>query len=133
MPSEAAVPGTSATKRATVFAIGTWLVPGLGYFFLKRWVRGALVLVCVAGMFSLGLAMQGKLYEFNTGDILDILGWVGDFCTGGLYFLSRAMNWGVGNQFIVMGDYGTKFLIAAGLLNVLAAADVRDVALGLKR
>lgn len=116
-----------------LFAVLTWLIPGLGYFLLKKWIRGGLILVSVLGMFFIGLALQGHLYGFNLGDILDILGWVGDFCNGGLYFVSRLLGGGAGNPYTVMGDYGTKFLIASGLLNILAAADVRDLALGRKQ
>lgn len=120
-------------NRAMMFAVLTWLVPGLGYFLLKKWIRGSLVAVSVLGMFFIGLLLQGHLYGFNLGDILDILGWIGDFCNGALYFVSRLLGGGAGNPFTVMGDYGTKFLIASGLLNILAAADVRDLALGRKQ
>ena len=116
-----------------MFAVLTWLIPGLGYFLLRKWIRGSLIAVSVLGMFLVGLLLQGHLYGFNLGDILDILGWVGDFCNGALYFVSRLAGGGAGNPFTVMGDYGTKFLIASGLLNILAAADVRDLALGRKQ
>ncbi len=110
-----------------------WLFPGMGYFVTGKWIRGALVFVCVVGMFGMGLALRGQVYGFNTGDILDMLGWVGDVCAGGLYLVARAVvGVTVGNAYSVMGDYGTKFLIAAGLLNLLAAADARDVGLGRK-
>ncbi len=32
----------------------------------------------VVAMFSFGLAMEGKVYKPNTGDLLDILGFIGD-------------------------------------------------------
>lgn len=115
-----------------VMAAG-WAVPGLGYFLNRKWIRGVLILVCVVGMFWLGLALQGQIYGFNTGDPLDILGWIGDICAGALYFITRAVGAGGGNAYSVMGDYGTKFLIAAGLLNLLAASDARDVYLGKKQ
>jgi hypothetical protein len=128
---------SSATQPAAagwwVLALG-WLFPGMGYFVTGKWVRGGLVFVSVVGMFGLGLGLRGQVYGFNTGDILDMLGWVGDVCAGALYFIARGLvGVTVGNAFSVMGDYGTKFLIAAGLLNVLAAADARDVCLGKKR
>lgn len=120
-------------NRAMFYAVLTWLIPGLGYFLLKKWIRGGLVLASVLGMFLIGLALQGHVYSFNLGDILDILGWVGDICNGAMYFLTRLVGGGAGNPYTVMGDYGTKFLIASGLLNILAAADVRDLALGRKQ
>ncbi len=115
-----------------VLALG-WFFPGMGYFLTGKWLRGALVFVSVVGMFGLGLALRGEIYGFNTRNILDMLGWVGDVCAGALYLIARLLV-GVtgGNPYSVMGDYGTKFLIAAGLLNLLAAADARDVGLGRK-
>lgn len=110
-----------------------WLLPGMGYFVARKWVRGSLVLVSVVGMFGLGLAMRGRVFGFNTSNILDMLGWIGDLCAGALYFLTRLVGAGAGNPYSVLGDYGTNFLIAAGLLNLLAAADARDVVLGRKR
>jgi hypothetical protein len=110
-----------------------WLLPGMGYFVARKWVRGSLVLVSVVGMFGLGLAMRGRVFGFNTSNILDMLGWIGDLCAGALYFLTRLVGAGAGNPYSVLGDYGTNFLIAAGLLNLLAADDARDVVLGRKR
>ncbi|MGH9486305.1 MAG: DUF6677 family protein [Terriglobales bacterium] len=110
-----------------------WLFPGLGYFLGRHWVRGVLVLICVLGMFGLGLAMQGRIYGFSTGNLLDILGWIGDICNGILYFITQGAGAGGGNAYTVMGDYGSKLLIAGGLLNLLAAADARDLMLGRKK
>lgn len=110
-----------------------WLFPGMGYFLGRKWVRGALVLISVVGMFGLGLAMQGRIYGFNTQNLLDVLGWVGDICNGVLYFITQMAGAGAGNAYSVMGDYGSKFLIAGGLLNLLAAADARDLMLGRKK
>ena len=42
--------------------IAGWLIPGAGHFLLRKWIRGALLFVCIIAMFILGLAMQGKLY-----------------------------------------------------------------------
>lgn len=110
-----------------------WLFPGMGYFVQHKWVRGALVFICVVGMFVLGLALSGQLYGFNTGDLLAILGWVGDVCAGLLYVIARGVGGGASVTHNVMGDYGTTFLVSSGLLNILAASDARDVFLGLKR
>jgi hypothetical protein len=110
-----------------------WLFPGMGYFAQCKWVRGALIFVCVVGMFVLGLALSGQTYGFNTGDLLAILGWVGDLCAGALYFITRSLGGGAAVAHSVMGDYGTTMMISAGLLNILAASDARDVFLGLKK
>lgn len=123
---------TVSTGTANAFAVATWLAPGLGYFLLRKWVRGWLVLVSILAMFFLGLAMQGQLFGANTKNLLDVLGWIGDICNGLPYMITRAAGGGAGNLYTVTGDYGSMFMIASGLLNILAAADVRDVALGRK-
>jgi len=109
-----------------------WLVPGLGHIIQKRYVRGLLLMLAVFVMFFAGLGMQGKVYSFNTGDLLDILGFIGDLGAGVLYFLARIMDWGVGNIHRAVADYGTKYIVVAGLLNVIAAVDAYHIAIGKK-
>src|ERR1051326_3518946 len=112
-------------------AIG-WLIPGAGHLIQKRWIRGGLLLISIFTMFLLGLAMQGHIYQPNGGDILDILGFVGDVVAGGLYIVSQAMNWGQGMISHATADYGTKYLIVAGLLNFISVADAYHIAIGKK-
>lgn len=109
-----------------------WLIPGAGHLIQKRWIRGLLLMASIVCMFVLGLLMQGRVYKPNGGDILDILGFVGDVGAGGLYILTRAMNWGQGAIAHAAADYGTKFLIVAGLLNFISVADAYHIAIGKK-
>ena len=112
-------------------AIG-WLIPGAGHLIQKRWIRGLLLMTSVVTMFVLGLLMQGRIYRPNGGDILDILGFVGDIGAGGLYIISRAMDLGHGVVAHATADYGTKFIIVAGLLNFISVADAYHIAIGKK-
>ncbi len=107
-------------------------MPGAGHLLQRRWVRGALLFVSITMMFLLGMAMQGKLYAPNTGEVLDMLGFVGDLGTGGLYLLSSAAGWGQNIVQVVTQDYGTKFLVVAGLLNFIAAVDAHSIRMGRK-
>ena len=109
-----------------------WLIPGAGHLMQRRWVRGFLIMASIAIMFGLGLQMQGRVYKPNGGDILDILGFIGDVGAGGLYIVTRAMDWGQGAIAHATADYGTKFLIVAGLLNFISAADAYHIAIGKK-
>lgn len=120
---------------APVLAL-SWLIPGAGHFFLKRTGRGVLLLVAVAGMFACGLMMRGAMFQPQSGDLLTMIintgGFIGDICSGLLYLLSV---WFGYNQPDVAGhvhDYGTKFLVTAGLLNVLAMVDAFEIAAGRK-
>ena len=113
-----------------------WLVPGGGHFLLKRNGRGALLLAAVSGMFLCGLMMQGAMFHPQNGDMLTTLintgGFIGDLCSGILYLLSVCFGY---NQVDTAGqvhDYGTKFLVSAGLLNLLAMVDAYEIAAGRK-
>ena len=113
-----------------------WLIPGGGHFLLKRNGRGALLLAAVTGMFVCGLMMQGAMFQPQSGDMLTTLintgGFIGDLCSGILYLLSVCFGY---NQVDTAGhvhDYGTKFLVSAGLLNILAMVDAFEIAAGRK-
>ena len=120
------------TAQSIIVLILGWLLPGAGHFMLKKWTRGALLFVSVMAMFTLGIAMQGKVYTANTGDILDMLGFVGDVGSGILYFAAQFLDLGRGAIHIAVADYGTKFIIVAGLLNIMAAIDAHHIAIGKK-
>ena len=125
--------GASTTSTMAILApLAGWLLPGLGHLIQRRWIRGLLLMLAVFIMFFAGLGMQGKVYPFNTGDLLDILGFVGDIGAGLLYFIARAMDLGAGNIQRAVADYGTKFIVVAGLLNIVSAADAYHIAIGKK-
>lgn len=125
----AAVPLTGMAVMAPLIG---WLIPGAGHLIQKRWIRGLLLLGSVAGMFAFGLAMQGKVYQPNTGDLLDILGFIGDLGSGAFYFMARIFEWGGTSITSAVADYGTKFIVVAGLLNIMAAVDAYHIAIGKK-
>jgi TM2 domain-containing membrane protein YozV len=111
--------------------IAGWLVPGAGHFLLRKWGRGALLAVSVLGMFSLGIAMQGKVYG-GAHDILEMLGLVGDLGNGLLYFVARVLGLGADQVQVTTADYGRAFIVVAGLLNVIAAVDAHNIRTGRK-
>ena len=124
---------TPLTAMAIAAPLLGWLLPGAGHLIQRRWVRGFLLMASVVIMFILGLMMQGHVYKPNGGDILDILGFVGDVGAGALYIVTVAMDWGQGAIAFATADYGTKFMIVAGLLNFIAVADAYHIAIGKKQ
>lgn len=130
-PSEKVAAPPLTMMSVVAPAVG-WLIPGAGHLIQKRWGRGLLLMVSVVTMFVLGLAMQGRIYHPNGGDILDILGFVGDVGAGGLYIVTVAKDWGQGAIAQATADYGTKYLIVAGLLNFISIADAYHIAIGKK-
>jgi hypothetical protein len=133
-PQNAAVakPAQQTNSMNMIAPLVAWLVPGLGHIIQKRYIRGVLLMASIFTMFFVGLGMQGKVYAFNTGDLLDILGFVGDVGAGALYFVARMMNWGIGNIHRAVADYGTKYIVVAGLLNIIAIVDAYHIAIGKK-
>jgi hypothetical protein len=130
--AERAEASQSVTNMSVIVPAVAWLIPGAGHLIQKRWIRGALLMVSIVTMFVLGLLMDGRVYRPNGGDILDILGFIGDIGAGGLYIVTRAMGWGQGAIAHATADYGTKFLIVAGLLNFISVADAYHIAIGKK-
>ena len=55
---------------------------------------GLLLFVTLVLMFSIGVALKGKIYSPNTGDLLDILNFAGDLGTGLLYVVAKLFDLG---------------------------------------
>jgi hypothetical protein len=127
--AEAAAPPVRSWYGVVLLA---WLVPGAGHFLLKRPGRGALLLASVALMFLLGLMMRGAMFQPQTGDVLTTIiycgGFIGDLASGLLYLLAVWLGYAQPDMAGHVHDYGTKFLVAAGLLNVLAMVDAYEIA-----
>jgi hypothetical protein len=132
--SAAPAKGTqSASQQGFVYLplIAGWLVPGAGHFLLRKWGRGALLAASILTMFVLGIAMQGKVYA-GAHDILDMLGLAGDMGNGLLYIFSRLLGLGANVVQTDTADYGTRFIVVAGLLNVISAVDAHNLRTGRK-
>jgi hypothetical protein len=130
--AKTATPVTPITLMSVMAPALGWLIPGAGHMAQKRWIRGGLLLVCILGMAILGLLLRGRMYQPIGNDLLEVLGFVGDLGTGGLYLLAQAMGWGQAAPFTATADYGKIFIIGAGLLNFIAAADAYHIAIGKK-
>jgi hypothetical protein len=108
-----------------------WLVPGAGHLLCRKPVRAALLFVSITSLFVLGLLMQGKLYS-SAADLLDILGLAGDLGNGVLFFISKLAGLGTLPVQVTTADYGTRFVVVAGLLNFMAAVDAHNLRIGRK-
>lgn len=109
-----------------------WFIPGAGHLVTRHWIRAALLFLAITTMFSVGIAMQAKVYVPGTGDPLDLLGFCADLGTGVLYFVARIFSLGQPTVQLVTADYGTKFVALAGLLNFIAAVDAHNLRIGRK-
>ena len=124
----------TSTKSKSVWTclLLAWLLPGGGHLWLRRWGRGALLLASISVMFFLGIALGGRFFQFRPSDIVETLGFLGDFCSGLLFLAAHWAEYYATISASPMADYGTKFLLVAGLLNVLCILDAYDIAIGNK-
>src|SRR5208337_519339 len=113
-------------------AIAGWLLPGLGHALQRMWGRAAVVFVCVGALVVVGASMRGNLFTSDGNDAFDTLGYVADLGAGSFYFLARLVEHGGADVSHAGGDYGTRFLATAGVLNLLAALHAYEAARGRK-
>ena len=113
-----------------------WAIPGGGHLLLKRRSRGLVLFGAVLIAFIAGLMMRGALFEPQTGDLFTTLiycgGFAGNLASGVLYLLTVMMGYNQPDLAGHVHDYGTKFLVGAGLMNVLAMVDAYEIAAGKK-
>src|ERR1035438_9090520 len=114
----------------------SWLIPGGGHLLLKKTGRGLLLMAAITSMFACGLMMRGAMFQPESGDFLTTLintgGFIGDLASGILYLLTVWLSYNQPDVAGAVHDYGTKFLVTAGLLNVLAMVDAFEIAAGRK-
>ena len=137
MTDEAAAPEApqAHSKRETfalAIAVAGWIVPGLGHALLKMWGRALACFLTVGLLVFFGAAMRGNVFTSNANDAFDTLGYLADLGAGTFYFVARALETNGPDVSRADGDYGTRFLAAAGVLNVLAALHAYEAARGRK-
>jgi hypothetical protein len=121
---------TNAT--ATAIGIAGWLVPGLGHALQKMWGRAVACFLAVGFLVVIGSGMRGNLFQSQDADAFGRLGYIADVGTGSFYWLAKALEVKGPDVSRADGDYGTRFLAAAGVLNLLAALHAYEAARGRK-
>ena len=117
--------------------IAAWLVPGSGHFLLKKTGRGILLFASIGLMFLFGLFMRGMMFKPEPGadyltSLINYGGFASNLAAGAMYLLSSMFGYNQPDLPGAVHDYGTKFLVTAGLLNVLAMVDAYEIAIGKK-
>jgi hypothetical protein len=110
--------------------VAAWLIPGLGHLLLGRKWRALILFASILSMFLLGLAMEGKFFSVHSPSYLQALGFFGEMCVGVAMPAALFFGYSGGDPYFVSSDFGTAFLVAAGMLNVLTVLDAYDIALG---
>jgi hypothetical protein len=126
-----AAPGLTARHVLTPFvAIAAWLVPGLGHLLLGRWARGLLIFGAVAGLALTGFYARGQVFPPHSDDPFGTLGFLADACSGLFFVIAHLIEKAGPDVSRAAGDYGTRFVAAAGLVNLLAVLDACGIAMG---
>lgn len=133
-----ASPGTEGGQptfretRAYIFGIAGWLLPGLGHALQFMWGRALVIFLAVGILTGAGAAMKGNVFTRDGNDAFDKLGYLADLGTGVFYVAARTLEPGGADVSHAAGDYGTRLLATAGVLNLLAALHAYEAARGRK-
>lgn len=130
--SEYIHPASRGEGPAIGIGVAAWLVPGLGHALLKMWGRAIVCFLTVAALIYIGAGMRGNLFTSEGGDAFATLGYVADVGAGSFYFAAKSLEKSGADVSHADGDYGTRFLAAAGVLNLLAALHAYEAARGRK-
>lgn len=131
-PPAASAPKAPREGLALSLAIAGWFLPGLGHALQRMWGRAAIVFVAVGLLVVFGVAMRGNIFVSRGNDAFDTLGYLADLGTGSFYFVARRMEHSGADVSHANGDYGTRLLATAGVLNLLAALHAYEAARGRK-
>ncbi len=129
----ASIPASSPARTA-VACLAAMIFPGLGHVVLGRWGRGLLLAGSLTAMFVLGLVMKGHLFTPVGDEKLTYVFTILNMGLGLPYFLCLAIGFGLEVHATVQTfEYGNTFLAVTGALNLLAAMDAFDIAIGRKQ
>ncbi len=109
-----------------------WVLPGAGHFYLGRRGRGLAFTGLVFLSMLAGVWLDGRLYWPLPGQPLTFLGTLGEMGFGAAFFVLRYLADYRGEVLAPGFEYGTTFLVTAGLMNLLLVFDAWDISLGRK-
>lgn len=134
MNSQAQPPVASSPVPAKSIAacIAGWLVPGLGHLLLGRAGRAAIFFGLVMVSAAIGVGLEGKLFVPLDDAPLSRLGTLGSMGMGVPYFVLRYAMEYQGNLESASYEYGSAFLLTAGLMNLMVVLDAWDIGRGVK-
>ena len=130
----ATTPAHPQKNEAVALAIGVagWFVPGLGHALQKMWGRAIACFLTVGALVLLAVGMRGNVFSSEGSDAFGMLGYAADLGTGTFYLAARTLETDGSDTAHAEGDDGTRFLAAAGVLNLLAALHAYEAARGRK-
>jgi len=124
-------------KGNALLAIGAaaaaWCVPGLGHLLLRRWLKALVYFLAVGTLAVTGLLMRGNIFTSSGADAFEMLGFVADLGSGVFYFLAQRIDVAGPDVSHASGDYGTRLIATAGVLNMLCVLEAFEIGLWRRR
>ena len=128
-------------SRAWAMGAAGWLVPGAGHLLQGHWVRALILGGAVWVCFVCGLMMGGHMFSIGgeqqgLSALLQIPPMIANLGSGLLYLITWFFDFGFADDpqsaARATYEYGTTFLLIAGLLNYLVMLDAFDISAGRK-
>ncbi len=122
-----------ALSGRTIAAMSAaWLMPGCGHLMLGKKSRALVFFLTVMTAIAVGCLLEGNLHRILPNQPLTLLATLGSMGSGIPYFALRFVAGYQGNVIAPGYEYGSAFLLTAGLMNLLLVLDVYDIARGRK-
>ena len=112
--------------------LGALMVPGAGHFMLGKRQRAVIFFAIVIIAVTIGCMLEGNLYRVVPNQPLIILATLGSMGMGLPYFILRFIFGYQGNVVGAGYEYGSAFILTAGLMNLLLILDTWDLIRGRK-
>ena len=112
--------------------IMAWLIPGGGHLLLGRRARAVTFMLIVLVGLTVGFLLHGNLYRIVPDRPLTVLATLACMGLGAPYLLLRFVLDYQGDIVSSGYEYGTAFILTAGLMNLLLILDTMDIASGRK-
>lgn len=130
--SSASTETEMAGSKLIGYMVVAWLIPGAGHYLLGKRARALVFLVLVLVAVAIGCSLGGNLHRILPNEPLTILATIGAMGMGAPYFILRFPVGYEGDVISATYEYGTAFLLTAGLMNLLLILDVMDIGRGKK-
>ena len=131
----------TASGKAWLIGAASWFFPGTGHLLLGNWGRAIILGGAVWISFIAGLLMGGRLFiysgtEEGLSSLLQVPPMIANLGSGLLYLACWVFGVGFSDDPELAAratyEYGTTFLLIAGLLNYLCMLDAFDISAGRK-
>jgi hypothetical protein len=116
------------SSSAILVVVAAWVVPGMGHLLLGKWGRAIVFFVAVGGLAVTGYLLRGNIFPPRGGDVFGTLAFLADAGSGVFYYFARFFEAAGPDVSHAAGDYGTRFIAAAGVVNLISVCDAYEIA-----